>query len=168
MGWLRDSANILAKAGEHIEWITPSGFPMFQKNTKTRDLHITTVLGNNLKLRAKGVTPVVDPRTQQSGCSPNFVHSMDATHLCMTANEAAQHGVTSFAMIHDDFGTHAADTETLHHVLREQFVKLYRENDVLSQFKEQNEKRTGVTLPDLPAMGTLDITDVQNSPYFFG
>lgn len=168
MGWLRDSANVLAKAGHHIEWVTPSGFPMFQKNTKTRDLHITTVLGNNLKLRAKGVTPVVDPRTQQSGCSPNFVHSMDATHLCMTANAAAQQGVTSFAMIHDDFGTHAADTETLHHVLREQFVKLYRENDVLSQFKEQNEERTGVTLPDLPAMGTLDINDVQNSPYFFG
>lgn len=167
MAWLRKSARVLAKAGKHVEWVTPTGFPMYMRNTKYESIQVKTVLHGGVQLRARSAIDTVDPSTQQSGCSPNFVHSMDASHLTRTVNAAVDQGIGSFACIHDDFGTHAADTPALHTILREQFVKLY-ENDVLAQFKEQNEKRTGVDLPDLPQRGGLDLTGVLNSQYFFG
>ena len=70
--------------------------------------------------------------------------------------------IQSFAVVHDSFGTHACDTETLSENLRKTFIELYSE-DVLAKFAaEQSEK-----FPDLPEYGTLNIEDVANAEFFF-
>lgn len=167
MKWLRDSASILTKNADHIEWITPTGFPMAQRETKISITRVETVLDGICRLSTGSETNQIDNRHQQSGVSPNFVHSMDASHLCRTVIAGAAEGIESFACIHDDFGTHASDTEKLHRVLREQFVGMYQV-DQLDLFKKQQEERTGVKLLNLPPRGTLDIRKVLDSRYFFG
>jgi DNA-directed RNA polymerase len=76
-------------------------------------------------------------------------------------------GILPLAFIHDDFGTHAADTARLHEIIRETFVELYESHDPLRALAAQYED-TEFELPELPAYGTLDITSVKQSAYFFG
>ena len=65
-------------------------------------------------------------------------------------------------MIHDDFGTHAADAAALYRIIREQFVAMYEKHDVLSAFHSAYPM-----LPEPPCMGSLDLKQVLESPYFF-
>ena len=95
---------------------------------------------------------------------------MDASHLVLTIDACLNKGVENFAMIHDSFATHAGNTDTLRDTLREEFVKMYSENnlakfrdEIASQLSPKNAKK----LPELPKQGNLDITKVLNSTYFF-
>ena len=79
-----------------------------------------------------------------------------------------EEGISSFAMIHDDFGTHACDAEKMQQIIAETFVDLHSNNDVLAVFKQAHEERHDIVLPALPERGDLNIHDVLNSKYFFG
>ena len=46
---------------------------------------------------------------------PNFIHSLDATHMMLTALQCQRAGIT-FASIHDCYWTHACDVDTLNKV----------------------------------------------------
>ena len=92
------------------------------------------------------------------------MHSLDATHMLLVAKAMQD---CHLAMIHDDFGTHASDISKLHKVIREQFVLMYT-GDLLQEFKDEVEWRTGVELPDVPARGSLDIQEIHKADFFFG
>lgn len=110
----------------------------------------------------------IDTAAQKRGIAPNFVHGMDASALVLAVNEAKQHGVDSFALIHDSFGTHAADSARLAESLREAFVRLYEDHDVLEAFREEVQGCLPDTvLPPTPQRGTLDLGLVRHSKYFF-
>jgi DNA-directed RNA polymerase, mitochondrial len=71
-------------------------------------------------------------------------------------------------MIHDSYGTLAADAPVLARTLRESFVRMYEHHDPLRELR--NDIRTKwpeIDLPELPPKGTLDISAVLHSPYFF-
>ena len=104
----------------------------------------------------------------QNGSSPNYVHHGDATHMLMTINVMLDNGITSFAMIHDDYGCHAADIETMHWIIRQEFLALYQNRNALMEFKQQLELHSGCELPDPPPYGTLELAGVVDSQYFFG
>lgn len=86
--------------------------------------------------------------------------------MAAVAVAAGKAGIKSLAMIHDDFGTHAADTPELARIIREEFVKQYDGQDWLGKFY-QRYTEAGVTLPEPPSKGELDIHKVLNSLYFF-
>lgn len=200
MEWLQDTSALLASQrgldGKPIPtyWITPAGFPVYQAYEKYKLKQVDTVLGKStiirdpLKLKtgnAKSgdagtfIKPSVkeklegdlDPRKQRSGIAPNFVHSMDASHLMLTVLACKAKGVDSFAMIHDSYGTSAADAETMFHTVREVFVKTYTENDVLrnvyEQVKLQLPTKALKKLKEPPKQGTLDLNGVLDSKYAF-
>jgi DNA-directed RNA polymerase len=55
----------------------------------------------------------------------------------------------------------------LNRVLREEFVRIYSE-PVLQNFLDQQRKaHPGISLPDPPQTGDLDIQQVLSCPYFF-
>lgn len=114
----------------------------------------------------------LDGTKAQTGIAPNFVHSLDAAHLMLTVIAAQKAGINNLAVIHDSFGTHAADTDRLSAILRETFVAMY-EGDPLAAFRaelvEQLKPHDEViaALPPLPAMGKLDLRAVLNSTYMF-
>ena len=130
-------------------------------------------------------TAALDTKGQLLGISPNFVHSIDAATLVLCINRCAARGVTAFAAIHDDYGTHAADMEVLSTELREAFIGTH-EVDVLAQFRDaclavmvaEAVDREGLdpleaseaasdTLPPLPVRGLLNLQLVRASDYFF-
>lgn len=106
-----------------VSWDTPLGFRVVQPYLKTRTVHLKTVL-QSLSIKTANRLDPVDIGKQVSAFPPNFVHSLDASHMFMTAQACFRAGVT-FASVHDCFWTHAATVDAMNTHIREQFVTLY-------------------------------------------
>lgn len=172
MKWLQEAASLAAQENLPVRWTTPVGFPVMQAYQDTRDRTTKTILAGKIaQLTMKDEQPTLDTKKMANGISPNFVHSCDAAHLMLTVARATQAGITNFAMVHDSFGTTAADLEVFYTTVREAFVEIYTGMDVLANFKEDVE---AILSPDskeklrgLPAHGTLDVAGVLTSRYCF-
>jgi DNA-directed RNA polymerase len=105
-----------------------------------------------------------------SGISPNFVHSLDASHLMLTINKCRENGLQNFSCVHDSYGTLAADATKLAYYLREAFIEQYGA-DVLKKFREEIAKQIPASMremiPPMPKKGGLDLEKVRESCYFF-
>lgn len=167
MDWLQKCAGILAKSNQPIMWTTADGFVAVQDSKHIDLVRIDTQLLGRFTLGIGAVSDKLDAAKQRQGVSPNFVHSQDAAHLRTTVRLARSMGITNMALIHDDYGTHACDTDLLHTAIREAFVCLYTAHNPLADFKRQQEA-AGLRLPPLPPKGTLDVNRVRESLYFFG
>lgn len=164
MSWLQRCAGLAAKAKLPLIWTTADGFVAVQKARKVKTKQIETQLNGRFQIKIGEYTDEIDAIRQRQGISPNFIHSQDATHLRSTVRQAVREGITSIDVIHDDFGTHAGNTEKLHAIIRDAFVGLYAAGCPLQAFADE---QVGVELPAIPAKGTLDIYKVRESLYFF-
>lgn len=57
---------------------------------------------------------------------PNFIHSLDASHLMLTLARSQQLNINAFSAVHDSFGTHAVDMPKLARALRDTFILLHK------------------------------------------
>lgn len=167
MDWLRKAARTVIRSLDIDEapviwWQTPSGFIASQCYFEEEVHRINTKLAGCTKIRVLSETDSPSITSHASGLAPNFVHSMDASHLHLVASAAAETGIASLAMIHDDFGTHAADADRLFDLIRSQFVWMYENHDPVQDFADQY---PFVINP--PKKGTLDIKEVMRSDFFF-
>jgi DNA-directed RNA polymerase len=167
MDWLQKSARVIARSFKEdeepcITWLSPSGFPASQAYFELQVHRINSHLAGPIKLRVMSETDDPSVTRHASGLAPNFVHSMDAAHLHLTTAASARRGIDALAMIHDDYGTHAANAEELFQIIREEFVKMYETNDPIQQFKDKYPM-----IPKPPEKGNLDIREVLQSAYFF-
>ena len=175
MTWLQGVAHVVSQTGKAFSWTTPAGFLVHQHYKKQKVKQINTYWGE-ARLRVKlGIVEDIaflDKAKQKMGISPNFVHSMDASHLMITINKCAKEGLSNLACIHDSYGTHAADTDRLMSLLREAFIEQYTQ-DVLELFKDEVIKQLEGAeellkeLPEMPKKGKLQLEDVRESLYFF-
>jgi DNA-directed RNA polymerase len=97
-------------------------------------------------------TDPVNRRKQLQGFPPNFIHSLDASHMLLSAIECGERGL-EFAAVHDSFWTHAADLDTMNSVLRESFIKIHEE-DVVGRLGIEFEARYKGSL----YLATIDAT----------
>lgn len=165
MEWLQDASGLILKAGHsQIMWVSPSGFPVIQSYWEQIDHRINTKLCGATKILVPSESKDAHPRKHRNGIAPNFVHSLDAAHLTLTINAAKAQGIDALAMIHDDYGTHAADAPVLYKLIRSVFVDMYEDNDPLAQFAARYPE---VTFKAMPSKGNLDLAAVLESEYFF-
>lgn len=179
------TSKYLQKIAEHelsnnrisLSWHTPSGFPVVYKaflqherkqrgtikgikgNKDGRVTHVIKVDVINQETGEK----VPCRRSFASGISPNVVHSYDAAHMANTI--VAFNG--SFAAVHDSFSVHASEVDFLQDVTKMTFIAQY---DVENFFDTLMDTlmlhRDSFTFPK-PETGTLDISLVKDSKYFF-
>ncbi|KAF8658576.1 hypothetical protein HU200_059036 [Digitaria exilis] len=96
---------------------------------------------------------------QKAAFPPNFVHSLDSSHMMMTAIACKEAGL-HFAGVHDSFWVHACDVDQMNQILREQFVELYSmpilenhkklensSNDLDSKSKQNGSKEAEMNKP---------------------
>ncbi|UJX45784.1 DNA-directed RNA polymerase [Xanthobacter sp. YC-JY1] len=172
MTWLQRVARVATRHGNPIQWTTPSGFVAHQEYRNINERRIKSRLrGSIIKVGVFGEADSLDASKQALAISPNFVHSLDASAMMLTIQRCVAEGITSFAMIHDSYGTHAADTDRLAHHLRAAFVSMYTEHNVLEEFRAAVAAalppEIASELPLPPAMGCLDLHQVEESAYFF-
>lgn len=171
MDWLQEVARIAAGAGLPIYWTTPMGLPIMQMyHTTTSKMVNAFISGNRYRLTLEEPTRQINKRKQGQGISPNVVHSLDAAHMQRTVLLCKQNGIDDFAMVHDSFGTHAANTEELYYLLRVAFIEQYSDN-VLEKFRNeiinQLPPKIAEKIPELPPMGNLELERIIDSEYFF-
>jgi len=147
-----------------VSWVSPLGLSCSQPYHKPETVKITS---RRQEVTIKtGHKSTVHKVKQTQGFPPNFVHSMDATHMMMVAERCQQQGI-QFAAVHDSFWTHAGDVPMLNKSIREAFVELY-EKPVLQDFYEDLCVHLGgQQVPPVPVLGDLDISVVRDSTYLF-
>lgn len=168
MDWLQKSAELIIKSGfEDIRWVTPSGFiavQNYRKPIKPKRVFVS-IFGTRrtFLVGSEGREPCF--KRHRNGIAPNFIHSLDACHMQQVALAGKKRGM-ALAMVHDDFGTHAADADEFSQIIREQFVKLYESGDWIGNFYSFY-KDAGIDLDPPPSKGSLDLNQVLQSAYFF-
>ncbi|XP_045905416.1 DNA-directed RNA polymerase, mitochondrial isoform X3 [Micropterus dolomieu] len=182
--WLTESARLISKSGHTVEWVTPLGLPIIQPYHRTRNQvlkstmqHINLQISHDAKQRP-------DTVKQKNAFPPNFIHSLDSTHMMLTALHCYSAGLT-FVSVHDCFWTHALTVDTMNKVCREQFVALHSQpilqelsNFLLQKYcaglpteaknkKYQEYRRLMLLLAKVPQTGDFDLQRVKESTYFF-
>jgi DNA-directed RNA polymerase len=109
-----------------IIWTTPLKMPIVQPYRKEGVQKIRTNI-QDITVSKRSQTDAVDKRKQLQAFPPNFIHSLDATHMILSALKANEMGL-DFAAVHDSFWTHASDIPNLNVILRDAFVRMHSEN----------------------------------------
>jgi DNA-directed RNA polymerase, mitochondrial len=167
MQWLRSIAKTMSDHGLGVHWTAPSGFQVYQEYTKYNREIVKTSMGVSVApVRFRDEIPDSIHENQQiQGFPPNFIHSIDASVLCDTVNRC---DASHISVVHDSFGTHAADAPDLAQSIREAASDIFQ-NNLLEDVRSECLLRLpdDITLPPVPDLGDLDVTVVLNSPYFF-
>lgn len=119
---------------------------------------------------------------QRNAFPPNFIHSLDSSHMMLTALECERLGL-NFAAIHDSYWTHPCNIDVMNVVCRQKFIALHSvdilgdlSKFMVARYTPQIEKIA--SNPEIasdvlnlfkavPAKGTFDLTQVQSSVFFF-
>ncbi|XP_057697349.1 DNA-directed RNA polymerase, mitochondrial [Corythoichthys intestinalis] len=182
--WLTESARLISKAGHTVQWVTPLGLPIIQPYHHTRNQMLRSVIQHiNLQI-SHDTKQRPDTVKQKNAFPPNFIHSLDSTHMMLTALHCHSFGLT-FVSVHDCFWTHALTVDTMNKVCREQFVALHNQPILqeLSDFllhkycsrltadsknkKYVEDRRLMLLLARVPQTGDFDLNLVKESTYFF-
>ena len=170
MDYIKSVAGVYADHNKHMEWVTPTNWLVLQSYNETDSKRIKThINGSTVSLSfPKDRENAVHRKRTGLGSSPNFIHSLDAAAMTKTINTASKLGVEDFAMVHDSYGTHSTHMHILSDVLREEFVKMYEQHDVLTELRDHAITVLGTQdIPVPPSKGNLDLRGVLNSQYFF-
>ena len=89
--------------------------------------------------------------------------------MMRTVNAAFKQGITSLRMIHDSYATHASDVEKLQVVLRKEFIRMYKDTNLLEQLYESvlEQHADAHDVKPVSTVGDFDIKEVQKGEYFF-
>ncbi|XP_010943346.1 DNA-directed RNA polymerase 2B, chloroplastic/mitochondrial isoform X2 [Elaeis guineensis] len=163
MCWLGDCAKVIASENQAVRWTTPLGLPVVQPYRKL-GRHIIKTSLQVLSLQRE--TDKIMVKRQRTAFPPNFVHSLDGSHMMMTAVACKRAGL-NFAGVHDSYWTHACDVDEMNRILRDKFVELY-EIPILENLRESFQQSfPSLGFPPLPERGDFDLKDVLESTYFF-
>ncbi len=165
MAWLTTCARIIAKTGAPVRWTTPMGLSVEQPYRNAKSCRVDTML-HQMKLNYLNDECPVSVNRQAQAFAPNWVHSLDASHMMLTALKAGEQQL-SFAGVHDSYWTHAADMNTLSTILRQTFVDLYRDPPQIDLMDQFTHEHPHLDFPKAPQVGDFDLSEVLNGPYFF-
>ena len=167
MEWLKVCAKLITtgKYADIVRWTTPLGLPVIQPYRKHRIVEIRTI-AQRVSARVDDDDIPVKSGEQISGVAPNFVHSIDATHMLMTARACREEGI-AFVPIHDAFWTHAESVDQMNRIIREQFVRLHSQPILENLRSEWTGQYPWCKFPPIPKQGNLDLSVVLVSQYFF-
>ena len=171
MDWLREVAATCVDNDVTVRWVTPLGFPVIMDYPKTSKYDVKTTIGQVVRQhRLRTPTEETDRRKTINAVAPNFVHSIDGLGglLGETINLLLEHEVRDVQTVHDSCLVHAANAAVFSACVREATVRIFEE-DLLSNFRNQvmHSLPSGVQLPDVPEMGSLDPKLVRESEYYW-
>lgn len=123
--WFTQCARLIASIGGHnVAWTTPLGFPIvqpynrFDNQQPQKSLNRVSV---NITMDTHSKPNVMK---QKNAFPPNFIHSLDSSHMMLTSLHCDKIGLT-FMSVHDCYWTHACTVPEMNRICREQFVALH-------------------------------------------
>ncbi|KAL4703702.1 hypothetical protein ACJJTC_004117 [Scirpophaga incertulas] len=106
--WFTECAKLVSGVcGESVEWVTPLGLPVVQPYYRR-----VASASNKLPLDQQQRPCTMK---QRNAFPPNFIHSLDSSHMMQTGLRCQAAGLT-FVSVHDCFWTHPADVPRMNQV----------------------------------------------------
>ncbi|XP_064459637.1 DNA-directed RNA polymerase, mitochondrial-like [Ornithodoros turicata] len=188
--WFTHCAKLISQVcGQPVEWVTPLGLPVVQPYHRSTTSKSPISFGDRIpQSYSTNFEMYQRPNImkQKNAFPPNFIHSLDSTHMMLTSLYCQKAGIT-FVSVHDCFWTHPNTVDIMNKVCREQFVALHSEPilENLSAFlvktfgyKDSELSRDGSLgdlakiklnriLTQIPQKGSFDLEKVLDSVYFF-
>ncbi|KXJ71689.1 hypothetical protein RP20_CCG019929 [Aedes albopictus] len=185
--WFTDCARLIsAVCAQNVEWITPLGLPVVQpynRSDRQGSSSKTVQIPEHFSMDSYEKPNIMK---QKNAFPPNFVHSLDSSHMMLTSLFCERAGLT-FISVHDCYWTHACTVPTMNKICREQFVALHSEPilEDLSKFLVQKysyneseitndgsvidltKRKLTRILHQYPDKGDFDLRQVLKSVYFF-
>ena len=158
--FLRASAG--AVGNREIKWTTPFGFKVVQKMTTSKRVKVATIIDNiKTHIRFSEALDDIDPREQKNCITANFIHGLDAS----VVHTLAYSMKFDMGFVHDCFISHACNARKVHQDVRNAYKNIYSV-DLLNEFRcELQNNNPTVELPDLPELGTLDVSQIDRAMY---
>ena len=125
---LRGRKDELLSFKSSVIWTTPLKMPVVQPYRKVVHCRVATNLQSVTIVNRTAADPIHKAKQLQA-FPPNFIHSLDATHMFLTALKCHDIGIT-FASIHDSFWTHPGDVNTMNRIIRDAFIRMHSEDIV--------------------------------------
>merc|ERR1719233_2184015 len=125
--WLTECTKVISSdCRSNVEWTTPLGMPVEQpyiniKNTNTR---VRNSEGDQKFYARREKKIIINTVKHRNGFAPNFIHSLDASHMILTSLHLWRLGI-NFASVHDCYWTHSCDVAEMNRICRQEFVALH-------------------------------------------
>lgn len=186
--WFTECARLISHVcGQNVEWVTPLGLPIVQPYSRPNKK--LEVQSNVMKIKEHYALDMFErPNVmkQKNAFPPNFIHSLDSSHMMLTSLFCEREGIT-FVSVHDCFWTHPSSVDVMNKVCRNQFVSLHSQPilEDLSEFLvrkysyaereftndgsvgDTTKRRLNKILRRLPSKGDFQLDSVLESVYFF-
>ena len=140
-----------------VTWQTADGFMASTVYENTRD-HEVRVGTFHCRKRGMGKADLDTNKTAQA-MSPNFVHSIDATHLRMVVNACKWELVT----VHDSIGSHPCTYFDTSAMIRQKFAMVHNCYDAVGDLC----KSLKMEAPKFPRTGNYNANECIKSAYIF-
>ncbi|XP_055836437.1 DNA-directed RNA polymerase, mitochondrial [Episyrphus balteatus] len=184
--WFTECSRLISGVcNQNVEWVTPLGLPVVQHYNRIDHKNVpkSNKVSSNMSMDMYEKPNIMK---QKNAFPPNFIHSLDSSHMMLTSLHCERKGLT-FISVHDCFWTHACTVPDMNKICREQFVALHSQPilEDLSKlllekfsFSEKEISNNGSSedmaklnlnrvLKQLPAKGDFDLSNVLKSVYFF-
>ena len=152
-----------------LTWNTPSKFPVEYEAFQMRPVTVKGKISGydkynkECRVNHKGIESTDNPDINKFVCgvSPNYIHSLDASHMSLIISDWAG----CFGPVHDSFSTHACDVDDLLRKTKSHFIKMYDCENYFDRIRYQLTCNTDDI--EQPGLGDLNIKEVNESDYFF-
>lgn len=165
MKYIRALALHRFKQGKFLEWRGGTGFWFANMYQEPRTVDVDLPYGGVRSRYTVADGALDEPKKIKmlNAASPNFIHSLDATHLIRTVLAANSEGIRDILTVHDCFACLAPHARRFGQIARREFAALYIVGDPLAAVRDANVDDPKL-LP-LPPRGNLNPHDVQNAEY---
>lgn len=204
--WFTQCAQVISQdLVATVCWVTPLGFPVVQPYMKTANATANVVssrlpaflkvclllnaLANlvrqtpDLKASTKGIIYKPNVMKQKNAFAPNYIHSLDSSHMMLTSLSCEREGV-NFVSVHDCYWTHPSTVDVMNRICRKEFVALHSQEilqglsknflaqyvvelKALAEKSPDNHTKVMKTFCNVPKTGSFELKKVLKSTYFF-
>ncbi|KAJ8672843.1 hypothetical protein QAD02_004103 [Eretmocerus hayati] len=166
--WFTDCARLVCgTCGHNMEWMTPLGLPVVQPYSKIPRKHNNK---NLFMFFSPDIYKKPNVMKQKNAFAPNYVHSLDSSHMMLTSIHSEHAGIT-FVSVHDCYWTHPCTVEIMNKAIT-LFYLCFSEG--LLESKEDKKAQSVLlknellsTLSSVPKQGDFNLNGVLSSTYFF-
>jgi DNA-directed RNA polymerase len=170
MAFFRRCAQLLAHEGKGLVWVTPVGLPVLHLYPEYKAKRVKLFLHDReVELMTREDTDSVNKAKAADAVSPNVVHSLDSAALMLCVLDCAEAGVKDFSLIHDSFGAHPNDTQTMYVAVRQSLANMYEAYCPFEEIRRQTYAALDAKekLPAIPKTGNLDLACILDADYAF-
>ncbi len=165
--WLEACANPIVAKGYHIEFESEIlRFPVVQPYRRYEKKEIRTLAGS-LHTLLEEESAKIRVRKHRQAFPPNFIHSLDATHMLITARDCRARGL-NFAGVHDSYWTSAAQVDAMRTIIDDGFIEIHTPNVMQRLHDGLSRRYPDVEFPPPPPRGDFDLAgNLRRAPYAF-